>query len=104
MKTLLTIEEEPNNIAVQLYEILIKTSRRCAYDLAHAADMIKDEYWSRELRENAEHYIELFQAGNSMKDYRLSYVQHITRLKTRVASLENKLKEHNIDTDLFCSD
>ncbi len=103
----LSKEESPENLTLQLYEILLKSARRCAYDLGHAVDMIdgtRESELKDILRNSAEHWKDLFTAGNAMKDYRLSYVhdifdleQDVKRAETELTRLITLLEEAGID-------
>lgn len=101
MGVYLSNEENPQNLTAQLYEILLKSARRCAYDLSHAINCIPsdslDSQLKNELELRAQWWQELFTAGNNMKDYRLSYVHDISKLESEVGRLTKLCKENGID-------
>ncbi len=87
----LTKDESPEDLTLQLYEILLKSARRCAYDLNHAVDMIDESEMKQILLERAKYWKDLFTAGTNMKDYRISYVNDIFELEQNVERAEKEL-------------
>ena len=97
-----SVHKELFDEAVETLELTIRSARRCAYDLRHAAEMLEDRETSIMFRERADHYVKLFQSGNSMKDYRHGLHRTIDSLEIKVDSLKAILKEHNIpDSTMF---
>ncbi len=88
----LNTDENPENLTLQLYEILLKSARRCAYDLRHAVDCIDkngpDGYMKELLAPRADNWVDLFSSGTNIKDYRLSYIRDIAKLELEVQRLQ----------------
>lgn len=87
---------DPYFALLEQHNLLIKTARRCAYDLKHCVDGLPAKSNLREfgMEERANFYIGLFQSGNSMKDYRIELIREIEKL-------EDLLKKNGINKDPF---
>lgn len=59
----------PEEVQRELFDLILKVARRCAYDLAHAADEIGMNSTSELFRERARMWIEIFE-GDGGKKYR----------------------------------
>lgn len=89
---------------MEAHNILIRAARRCAYDLRHAAALIDKDHWSdlkQHLRRNAEHWVALFQSGNSVKDYQIQLHHEIEIRDRKILELKNLLRENGIDPQEF---
>lgn len=76
--------------------ITIRCARRCAYDLAHAADFIPETGFQREwgecYRDRADYWQSLFSSGASMKDYRLKLHTEIDDKAATIEKLRAELR------------
>jgi hypothetical protein len=77
------------------YLILLKSARRCAYDLRHAADAIPAGYYNDIFDERSRSWVKLF-AADGIKDYRLEMHRDIDALRREVDALRAELLEHGI--------
>lgn len=81
--------------------ILLKSARRCGYDLRHAVDQIYmanggtcETYEA--FKHRANFWLKIF-SPTEIKNYRLELHSEIEKLEDRIEVLENKLKEHGIE-------
>lgn len=80
----------------QTLELIVKAGRRCAYDLAHAADQLPDKR-SRELYEQrARMWQDIFNPAHGPKDYRHDLHREIAKLESEVYRLKSLCTEHGI--------
>lgn len=87
----------------QLNELIIKSARRCAYDLSHAASTIStlgpgdipEEY--HVFRERADYWKSVFNPADGGKNYRSSLGNEIMELEAEVTRLQRLCKENNIN-------
>jgi hypothetical protein len=87
---------------VETLELTIRAARRCAYDLRHCADYVArprgiDAEMVKMFGERADHYVALFQSGNSMKDYRHRLHHTIDEQERTIERLRELLAQHKID-------
>lgn len=90
------------NDTIETLELTIRSARRCAYDLRHCADYVArprgiDVEMVKMFSERANHYVALFQSGNSMKDYRHRLHHVIDEHERTIETLRALLAEHKID-------
>lgn len=96
--------KDPFDGLMEAHNILIKSARRCAYDLRHAASLIDHGHWSDlkdHLTRNAEHWVALFQSGNSIKDYQLELHREIDIRDREIVRLKKLLEANNIEHEGF---
>lgn len=75
----------------------MKSARRCAYDLQHAVhEMDPDSFFYKEFELRSQKWIELFQTGNSAKDYYVGIYTLLQNAEDRVEKLKAELKKHGI--------
>lgn len=97
-----SVQKELFDELIETLELTIRSSRRCAYDLGHASELIENKEMQSLFRQRANHYVKFFQSGNSCKDYRHELHRTIDNLEIKVESLRALLKEHNIpDPTMF---
>lgn len=89
------------NETIELLELTIRSARRCAYDLKHAAQSVNDTNLAEFMQERASFFIKLFQSGSDVKDYRHKLRKKIDNLEICVDTLRAKLKEQNIEDPTF---
>lgn len=97
---IMTPDADASDLTRELFELLIKSARRCMYDLKHAADMVNDSYWRNVFRDSAEHYEKIFNSSADTKDY-CSRLQNMVRksegdLAKAIALLDANKIDHNI--------
>ena len=83
---------QPEDGLAETLAITVRCARRCAYDLAHAADFVRDPQWERIYVERATHWQRLFSSGASMKDYRLRLHSQIDEQEVLIERLRAALK------------
>lgn len=97
---IITPDSDASDLTIDLFELLIKSARRCMYDLKHAADMVNDPYWRNVFRNGAEHYEKIFNSSADMKDYKSRLQNLIYRaendLQKAIALLDANKIDHNI--------
>jgi hypothetical protein len=69
------------------YEALIRSARRCAYDLRHTVQQLPSDdsfvtFFG--MRERAQHWVDLFAKGNPGKDYRTEQSREIDSLNMQL--------------------
>lgn len=86
----------PEDGLAETLKITIFCARRCAYDLAHAADFIPENGWQREWGERyarrATEWQQLFSSGTSMKEYRLKLYDEIDSQARTIEKLREELR------------
>lgn len=99
--------ENPIKFQQELYELLIKAARRCAYDLGHASQDINRDvtHWSGESGQqywNDKHYswLRIF-SPDGMKLYRHELHYDIDRLATLVDNYREWFKDANIEDPIY---
>jgi len=92
---------EPQEAMREQLELTCKAARRCAHDLAHAADMVREEAWAAEFRTRASNWLTVFYPANGPKDYRAQLHRDIARLELRIGDLETLCRAHGIDCSEF---
>jgi len=83
----------PEDGLAETLAITVRCARRCAYDLAHAADFIPAGEWERLYQARARHWQQLFSSGASMKDYRLRLHDDIEARDITIEKLRNELRK-----------
>lgn len=81
---------------IETLELTIRAARRCAYDYRHCANDVRDKERRKLYLERSDYYVDLFQSGNSCKDYRHKLHQTIDELEMRVDRLRDVLKKAGI--------
>lgn len=82
-------KDVPSEHLAAHYEVLLKSARRCAYDLAHAADPSIAEHIDIEKR--ARDWLDIF-APDGVKNYRLRLHRDILSLESQVSKLYEMAK------------
>lgn len=90
-------EYTPEDAQVELFELLVKSGRRCAYDLQHAVDHMPSGEFRDMLERRAGFWKTVFNPASGMKDYRHKLHCDIDELEMRVAGLLRLCKENGID-------
>jgi hypothetical protein len=87
------------------YMVLLKSARRCAYDLRHAAD---DLYFANAsktsadtasiewYRSRANMWLSIF-APDGIKDYRLEFHKKIFELECKLKAFRKLCEDHNVE-------
>jgi hypothetical protein len=83
--------------------ILLKSARRCAYDLRHAQDNIQDKWCREKFDRRATFWLEIF-SPTGVKDYRLEMITQIEKLEYEVFCLRRELAEHGIESKVSVND
>ncbi|MFK4705933.1 hypothetical protein ABIC83_002772 [Roseateles asaccharophilus] len=78
-------------------ELTVKAGRRCAHDLDHAADEIRDAEQREFFRQRARMWLAIFYPDKGPKNYRAELHLTISRLEGQVARLRSLCDEHGID-------
>jgi hypothetical protein len=81
----------------ELHDVLLRSARRCAYDLRHAADDIADGARRQAYRERAEMWVGIFASGNALKDYRLELHREVLKRDVEIARLRRLCEANGID-------
>lgn len=99
----MTNSNEPAQMQAALLELVIRSARRCAHDLDHAASLLFMSQPPRELAEalhsRAQHWRQVFYPLNGPKDYRDRLNAEIDGLTARIKQLEALCDQHGIDCD-----
>lgn len=94
----------PEEHLAEHYLILLKSARRCAYDLRHAADMLPSEgpdaNFSQIFRDRAHQWIGIF-APDGIKNYKLELHQEMFRIECEVRRLIKLCKDNGVDADTW---
>jgi hypothetical protein len=77
----------PEAHIAELHDVLLRSARRCAYDLRHAADEIVEARTRRAYGDRADMWLGIFASGNALKDYRLELHREIQKRDTEIARL-----------------
>lgn len=89
-------EPTPEDGLAETLAITIRCARRCAYDLAHAAEMMPATGWQSKFStlyaERAQHWQGLFSSGASMKSYRLELHREIESRDRIIETLREELR------------
>lgn len=90
----------PYDEVFEQYTLVLKAARRCAYDLAHAADMIdrRGHYaeFSEIFAKNARMWLGIF-SPTGAKDYRHRLHQEANMLELRVERLRDFCQKNGLD-------
>ena len=89
----------PRDHLEENYLILLKSARRCAYDLRHAGSdlsMYPDDGLRPDYSERAHYWLKIF-APDGIKNYRHEMHQEIWRLEREIERLTELCKKNNID-------
>jgi len=81
----------------ELHDVLLRSARRCAYDLRHAADEIVDVRVRQGYQERAEMWVSIFASGNALKDYRLEWHREILQKDVEISRLRALCVANGID-------
>lgn len=88
---------QPIEGQAELLRLMVKAGRRCAHDLAHAADDVSDRESAAMWRERARMWIGLFYPDGGPKDYRDELHRDIARARAEAQRLRALCIEHGID-------
>jgi len=80
----------------ELMELVVKAGRRCAYDLAHAADSLSDSGQRDIFRARAQHWLGIFNPANGPKDYRHRLHQELVMQDFRIERLKALCIKHGV--------
>lgn len=103
------IRDRSHSSLIESYLVLLKSARRCAYDLDHAVSFIKSsnngkDSWERLIMQpRAAHWLKIF-SPTGVKDYKLQLHDEIDRLELKVSQLKRLLAENNIELPTYISD
>lgn len=89
----------PDDHIFDHYLILLKSARRCAYDLRHAGSNLScypDDGLRPDYYDMAHGWLRIF-APDGIKNYRLDLHQEIFRLESQVKTLEKLCRDNGID-------
>lgn len=91
--------QTPDDCLQETHEVLLRSARRCAYDLKHAIEYIaiKDKFAVDLLTRKAAAWEALFSSGNAVKDYKLKLHLEISDLTYEVERLKKILDDRGID-------
>lgn len=88
-------EADPAFLQQELFEVIVKAGRRCAYDLRHAGGQLTMNPQTREegklFEARAQMWLTIFDPANGPKDYRSRLHDEIDRLELEVSRLRRKL-------------
>jgi hypothetical protein len=79
--------------------LTVRAGRRCAHDLAHAADDVRDAETATMWRERAQQWARIFYPAGGPKDYRDELHREIWQQQREVERLRTLCKANNIDPD-----
>jgi hypothetical protein len=84
----------PEDYLREHYLILLKSARRCAYDLRHAGSELnmQKEKPFLDFEQRAQMWIDIF-APDGVKNYRLDLHNEIFRLELKIKELEKQVVE-----------
>ena len=86
----------PRAHLAEQHQLLVKSARRCAYDLKHAADDVRD-FTAREIFEDRAHmWLQIF-SPDGVKDYRHSLHRKISEQRSEIERLKKLCEENGID-------
>lgn len=88
----------PKEDMAEIHELIVKSARRCAYDLKHTITTLYryDEELAEFYDSRCDIWLNIFE-NDAGKKYRHDLHKEISRLNGRIKFLENILNEHNID-------
>lgn len=95
---------EPPEAQRELLRLMVRAGRRCAHDLAHAADELALPLAQRKdaaqaWHERAQMWTRIFYPASGPKDYRDELHHEIWRLGQEVERLRSLCRERGIDPD-----
>lgn len=86
---------------IETHDLVIRSARRCAYDLAHALDLVTLDKWNQDivasLRAKQRLWIGIFASGNTAKDYRSELHQALRKSELEIERLRKLLKDNGIE-------
>lgn len=92
-------EYSPEAAQREIYELIVKAGRRCAYDLAHAAGEIDDREMSKHFHARSHMWLDVFYMEDGGKQYRHK-LHHIISMQDMVINRYRELaKEHGLNND-----
>lgn len=98
------LRKAPHSELRQLNELVIKSARRCAYDLRHAASYIAMTEPVSGLppeceifHERARYWLSVFNPADGGKNYHSTLGNEISKLELEVERLEKLCRDNNID-------
>jgi hypothetical protein len=80
----------------ELHDVLLRSARRCAYDLRHAADEIADQRLRKGFGDRADMWVGIFASGNALKDYRLELHREIQKRDVEIARLRTLCEANGV--------
>lgn len=95
---------KPPEAQRELLRLMIRAGRRCAHDLAHAADemalpLAQRKDAARAWHERAQMWAQIFYPASGPKDYRDELHHEIWRLEQEVERLRKLCRDRGIDPD-----
>lgn len=95
---------QPADLQSELLRLMVRAGRRCAHDLAHAADemalpLAQRKDAAQAWHERAQMWARIFYPTSGPKDYRDELHHEIWRLEQEVARLRELCRERGIDPD-----
>lgn len=97
----MTTQTEEECLQKELFELIVKAGRRCAYDLDHAAGMIlHDPYFRNKLGERAKYWLTIFDPADGPKDYQSRLMNRAETAEYRLEKALALLDKHKIDHDI----
>lgn len=94
-------EYTPEDANRELMELLVKCSRRCAYDLSHCAGDVRDDRLSEYWHKRACQWTEVFDPACGLKDYRATLHLRITEIECVNRALIKLCEDHGIDVSAY---
>jgi len=85
----------------ELFELLVKAARRCAYDLGHAIDNIDNRDIASEFRERQRYWLTIFDPANGPKEYRHRLHIDLMRVSRELEDAIKLLDANGIKHDLI---
>ena len=92
-------EPTPQGAMTELLELTVKAARRCAYDLAHAADMVKDDHFRPIYRDRARHWLKVFNPADGPKDYRARLHYELDMKDMEIERLKSQLMRAGVEPE-----
>ncbi len=103
LKMLVTMQKDdsPEFLQKELFELQTKAGRRCAYDLVHAADGIRDPEQRELFRNRAKLWLTIFNPSDGIKDYRNRLHRDIFDLEIKMGKMNDRIVELGGQPDEF---
>lgn len=89
----------PEDCTKEMFELLSKAGLRCAYDLRHAANHIKDKELSKMFNDRAKMWLNIFNPNNGPKNYINSFHREIWGLEKDIEKLKALLREKGVSEE-----